>query len=329
MKNDPSQDLVQRAIAASNEVMVIADAQAPDTPLVYVNPAFERVTGYRADEALGRNCRYLHREDRNQDALDAVRIAIADGTSCTALLRNYRKDGTLFWNQLHLAPLLDGRGAVTHFMGTMLDVTERLERERALLEKQRELERSKRALESLALKDGLTQLYNRRHFDEQIAREWNRARRERLPVSLFMIDIDHFKRFNDSFGHRAGDGRIRMVADVLRRCFARGADLVARYGGEEFVALAPGLQAAPALERAQRVCDTVRRATTAHSSSGMPPVTVSIGLVTEMPVDGLEPEQLLEAADRALYEAKRQGRDRTVQCAPLRNADGAAYANAA
>lgn len=327
MKNDRSQDLVQRAIAASNEVLMIADAQLPDMPLVYVSPAFERVTGYRADEALGRNCRYLHRDDRDQDALDAVRAAIAGGSACSALVRNYRKDGTLFWNQLHLAPMLDGSATVTHFMGTMLDVSERLEHERALLAKQRELERSKRALESLALKDPLTQLYNRRHFDEQIAREWNRARRECLPVSLFMIDIDHFKRFNDNFGHRAGDGRIRMVADVLRRCFARGADLVARYGGEEFVALAPGLRAPAALERANRVCDAVRRATAAHSSSGMPPVTVSIGLVTEMPVDGLDPEHLIEAADRALYQAKHQGRDRTVQYAPRR--DAASYANAA
>ncbi|HZR02215.1 MAG TPA: diguanylate cyclase [Burkholderiales bacterium] len=318
MKRDVNHELIQRAIAASNEVMVIADALQPDTPLIYVNPAFERVTGYRPDEALGRNCRFLHRDDSAQPALDQVRQALRERIPCAVLLRNYRKDGTLFWNQLQLAPMLDGTGTVTHFMGTMLDVTDRVEIEQRLLEKQRQLERSKRALEGLALKDSLTGLYNRRYFDEQLAREWNRARREQLAVSLFMIDIDHFKRFNDTYGHLAGDERLRMVGEGLRRCFARGSDLVARYGGEEFVAVTPGLQRRAARDRAELLCEAIRTLTEHAGHGEMPPVTVSVGLATATPDNRLAAEDLLETADRALYEAKRQGRDRVIQATPLR-----------
>jgi diguanylate cyclase (GGDEF)-like protein/PAS domain S-box-containing protein len=324
MKRDVSQELLRRAIAACQEALVIADARHPDTPLVYVNPAFECLTGYRPEQALGRNCRYLHREDAAQPGLEQVRDSIVQRAHCVALLRNYRQDGSLFWNQLQIAPMLDALGEVTHFMGTMLDVTQQVERERHLLEKHRQLERAKRVLEGLALRDPLTGLYNRRHFNEQLEREWNRARRERLPLSLFMIDIDHFKRFNDAHGHLAGDERIRAVGEGLLRCFARGSDLVARYGGEEFVALAPGLQGRAARERGELLCEAVRTLTTGDAAVDLSSLTVSVGLASVIPDDRLAAEDLLDAADRALYEAKHQGRDRLVQATPLR-----ALANAA
>src|SRR4029079_19139835 len=113
-------------------------------------------------------------------------------------------------------------------------------------------------LEGLALKDGLTGLYNRRHFTEQLAREWNRARRERFTLALFMIDIDHFKRFNDTFGNLAGDQCIRQVGERLKRYFARGSDLLARYGGEEFVALAAGVDRRQARDRAELLRAAIR-----------------------------------------------------------------------
>ncbi len=158
-------------------------------------------------------------------------------------LRNYRKDGSMFWNELSLAPIPE-RGSVKHFVGTLSDVTARVLTEQQLIEKQHRLEKTKRMLQGLAVKDALTGLYNRRYFSEQVEREWNRARREQLPLSLFMIDIDHFKRFNDSFGHLCGDRCICAVADAVQRCFARASDLVARYGGEEFVVLGDGRRAA-------------------------------------------------------------------------------------
>jgi len=318
MKRDIAPDLVRRAVAASNEGLVIADIGQADTPLIYVNPAFERITGYCADDVLGRNCRFLHRDDAAQPGLELVRNALRSGSGCIAMLRNYRRDGTLFWNQLGLAPMRDSAGHITHVMGTVVDVTHTVQAEQRLLEKQRELESSQRLLQGQALKDGLTGLYNRRHFTEQLTREWNRARRERLALSLFMIDIDHFKRFNDSHGHLAGDERICLIGDALRRCFARGSDLVARYGGEEFVALASGLDRRSARERAELLCEAVR-GLTGHAGHGeTPPLTISIGLSTVTPDERLAPEDLLDTAERALHEAKRSGRDCVVQASPLR-----------
>ena len=318
MKRDITPDLLRRAVAASNEGLVIADAQQADTPLIYVNPAFERITGYCAAEVLGRNCRFLHRDDVAQPGLEVVRNALRRGSGCTAMLRNYRRDATLFWNQLGLAPMHDSAGHITHVMGTVVDVTHTVQAEQRLLEKQRELESSQRLLQAQALKDSLTGLYNHRYFAEQLTREWNRARRERLTLSLFMVDIDHFKRFNDSLGHLAGDERLCLIGDALRRCFARGSDLVARYGGEEFAALASGLDRHSARERAELLCEAVR-GLTGHAGHGeMPPLTISVGLSTVTPDERLAPEDLLDTAERALHEAKRSGRDCVLQASPLR-----------
>jgi len=319
MKRDVSTELLRRAMSAANEGLVIAEAGTPDHPIIYVNPAFERLTGYRTEEVLGRNCRFLQRNDTRQAGLDHLREALRASTGCLAMVRNYRKDGSMFWNQVGLAPMLDASGRVTHFLGTLTDVTERVRSEHRLLEKQRQLEKSKRTLEGLALKDGLTGLYNRRHLSEQLAREWNRARRDQLPLSLFMIDIDHFKRFNDTYGHLAGDQCIRLVADTVRRCFARGSDLVARYGGEEFVALAAGVERRQARERAELLREAIHELAGERQGRGGPhPVTVSVGLATATPDERISAEDLLDAADRALYQAKRQGRDRVVHAASLR-----------
>jgi len=316
MKTDISAELLRQAVTASNDGLVIADARLPDVPLVYVNPAFERLTGYRPEEVLGKNCRFLQRDDTRQDGLDELRAALKAGSSCMVTLRNYRKDGSMFWNELSLAPIPE-RGQVKHFVGTLSDVTARVLTEQQLIEKQHRLEKTKRMLQGLAVKDALTGLYNRRYFSEQVEREWNRARREQLPLSLFMIDIDHFKRFNDSFGHLCGDRCICAVADAVQRCFARGSDLVARYGGEEFVVLATGVERRHARERAE----LMRRAISGLVIEGTGrsttrTVTVSVGVATVVPDDRILSEDLLAAADRSLYQAKRQGRDRVIQ-APL------------
>jgi diguanylate cyclase (GGDEF)-like protein/PAS domain S-box-containing protein len=314
MKNEISPHLLRRAVSDSHDGVAIVDARLHDMPLVYVNQAFERLTGYSAREVLGKNCRFLHRDDVRQEGLGQVREALKGSASCVTTLRNYRKDGSMFWNELRLTPLLNRFGQLTHVIGVLYDVTSRVTAEQQLLEKQRQLEKTKRMLEELALRDGLTDLYNRRHFNEQLRREWNRARREHLPLTLFMVDIDHFKQYNDTHGHLAGDECIRAVAQRVRSCFTRGSDLVARYGGEEFVALACGLERRHARERAERV-----REEAIMLPNGEPAgVTVSVGLATATPAERFAPEDLLNAADQALYQAKHQGRNRVVQAPALR-----------
>jgi diguanylate cyclase (GGDEF)-like protein len=168
-------------------------------------------------------------------------------------------------------------------------------------------------LEQLSHIDALTQIANRRRFDEMLDQEWRRAARDRKPLSLLMIDIDHFKEFNDHYGHGAGDECLRRVAACLSRSVARSGDLVARYGGEEFVALLPDTGGEAARGIAERMRCGVRALEVAHARSTAAAVlTISVGCATEDPPGEGAPQRLLEAADKRLYRSKTEGRDRVT-----------------
>jgi PAS domain S-box-containing protein len=146
--------LLERAVTASTNSISITDPSHPDSPLVYVNPAFERTTGYAAEEVLGRNCRFLQGEDRDQPALGALRAAIREERHCTVVLRNYRKNGTLFYNELSVYPVRDENDRVMNFVGVQNDITERLRTEEALREIRRaERRRIARDLHDIVLQD--------------------------------------------------------------------------------------------------------------------------------------------------------------------------------
>src|SRR5918994_4172783 len=146
--------LLERAVTASTNSIVITDPNLPDDPLVYVNPAFEETTGYAAEEAIGRNCRFLQGEDRDQPAVEELRKAVREGRQCTVVLRNYRKDGSLFWNELSIYPMRDEKGRVTNFVGVQNDITERIRAEEALSEMRRsERRRIARDLHDVVLQD--------------------------------------------------------------------------------------------------------------------------------------------------------------------------------
>lgn len=166
-------------------------------------------------------------------------------------------------------------------------------------------------LSSLALTDGLTEIANRRSFDEAIQRELVRARREGTTVSLLMVDVDYFKKFNDAYGHPAGDACLRRIARVIAANVARPADLPARYGGEEFAILLPATSPRGVAQVAENIREAVAAMEIAHSGSNQKCVTVSIGGATIDPnsMDS-DPASLISAADTALYEAKRDGRNR-------------------
>jgi PAS domain S-box-containing protein len=146
--------LLERAVTASTNSISITDPNQPDDPLVYVNPAFEGTTGYAAEEVLGRNCRFLQREDRDQPALGELRAAVYEGRHCTVVLKNYRKDGTLFCNELSVYPVRDEEGRITYFVGVQNDVTERINAEEVLSEMRRaERRRIARDLHDIVLQD--------------------------------------------------------------------------------------------------------------------------------------------------------------------------------
>ena len=184
-------------------------------------------------------------------------------------------------------------------------VTEQLEQKtRALEEANAHLGSAIETLHRISTQDGLTGVANRRHFDDTLSLEWRRAARSGMPVSLLMLDIDFFKRFNDAHGHQAGDEVLRRVAQVLSDTVHRAADVVARYGGEEFVVLLPET----AEEHAREIAESLR----AHIEK-LGTVTASLGVATQVPTrDASNAEELVKRADEALYEAKRLGRNRVV-----------------
>lgn len=185
-----------------------------------------------------------------------------------------------------------------------MDVTE-------LVQKSLALERSNEQLETLSATDGLTGLANRRMFDQHLYSEWLRSMRTRQPISLLLIDIDHFKRYNDHYGHLEGDACLRQVASILFDCAQRSGELVARYGGEEFALLLPGTSTEVAMTVAQRCMDEMAMAAIAHADSPVAAhLTISIGVATLVATQDLVPESLVRCADVALYEVKSSGRAR-------------------
>jgi diguanylate cyclase (GGDEF)-like protein len=179
-----------------------------------------------------------------------------------------------------------------------------------------ELKRKQDALRGLTIRDALTGIANRRRFDETLREEWSRAVRGHSQLSLIMMDVDHFKIFNDTYGHAAGDACLRQIAQALAQSLLRPVDLVARFGGEEFVCLLPGTDAAGALQVAERFREAVIALRVPHEHSPTAPVvTLSQGLATLLPVAEAQADLLLVEADNHLYEAKRNGRNRIEMAA--------------
>ncbi len=183
-----------------------------------------------------------------------------------------------------------------------------------------ELAEQTRLLEELVRLDGLTQIPNRRQFEEMYEREWRRATRTEAPISVLMSDIDHFKKYNDSYGHLAGDDCLKAVAETLAAGLQRATDHVARYGGEEFVVVLGETDLEDATQTAERLRKKVSEIAIPHDGSATAShVTISIGVATTIPGMDDAPAALVKAADAALYEAKEAGRNRVV----ARRLDGA------
>lgn len=304
--------LLEQAVMESRDGITIADARDPEYPLIFVSPGFEALTGYSRDEVLNRNCRFLQGEDRNQRDARSVRRAIEAGKYCLVTLRNFRKDGSMFWNELSLSPVVDSSGVVTHLIGIQKDVTARVLLETRLLKERKNLEHTNAKLEKLVIFDPLTGIYNRRFFEKQFDTFWNFLLETQGNLVVLFIDVDYFKLFNDTYGHMAGDEALRKVAAALHDSCNRGTDFVARYGGEEFIVQAANMSAEQAQQYAQGLCETIRSLAIPHAASPCRILTISCGYALAKPDPHTEPKTLIQQADLALYQAKHLGKNQAA-----------------
>ncbi|GHA82077.1 sensor domain-containing protein [Cognatilysobacter bugurensis] len=287
--------LLRRAVESAHNGIMIADARESDLPIVYMNRAAEAITGYAAAEVLGRNCRFLQGDDREQPGLDALRQALVEAREARVLLRNLRKDGSLFWNDLQIAPVRDERGTLTHYVGVLNDVSER--------------QRYEERLAHRATHDELTGLPNRMLLEDRLKQAILASQRYGRGTTVVFIDLDDFKLVNDSLGHGTGDAALVEVAERLQAA-VRDTDTVSRFGGDEFVAVLTEQSAdASPLDVIRRIAATLARPM--HVGGVTHTLTASIGYC-RYPDDGDDPETLLRHADLAMYQAKRHGRNRAM-----------------
>lgn len=283
--------LHQAAIDSSSDGIVICDATKSDLPMVYVNPAIERITGYPASELLGKNCRFLQGDERDQPSIALVRQSLKDQNEVSAVIKNFRRNGSVFWNSLRISPVRNSKGTVTHFVGIQTDVTDRVQNEEELARR--------------ANHDWLTGLPNRSLLEQKISLAIERSKREQSEFVLAFIDLDNFKVFNDSIGHAAGDAVLVTAAKRLSGA-VRSQDLVCRLGGDEFVVVYEDIGDVPELREAlSRLQRALEEPVVLQGKDYF--VAASIGIAV-YPRDGENAQSLIQHADIAMYKAKADGR---------------------
>ncbi|WP_115720307.1 diguanylate cyclase domain-containing protein [Gallaecimonas mangrovi] len=283
-----------------------------------INTASEKLFGRSRQDIEGKDdfslmdkntARGLHRDD--EAALNSAEPSLTS-QECLQTPQGPR------WFKTLRVPVIEDSLHNSFLLILREDITERLQSEAreqeltvALSERNQELAAANDRLEALSRIDGLTQLFNRRTFDEELHKEWLRCARHQQPLTLMMLDVDFFKRFNDAAGHLAGDRCLQQLAGILHDVVKRSGEIAARFGGEEFAIILPGSDLDQARTMAISIQEALAKAAITHPDSPIDKlVTVSIGIASGAPHQIGEPQQLLDLADKALYRAKHQGRNR-------------------
>ena len=280
------------AVRQSSSCVVITDHRGN---IEYINPRFSQVYGYSLEEAIGKNPRIINSGSQEQKIYQNLWSTITAGQSWSGEFCNVSKTGDKYWVKATISPVTDEHDEIRHFVGVQEDITELKNNQDLLLE--------------LATTDSLTKLANRRHFLEKCVQEISRCRRYAGGMALLMVDVDHFKKVNDTLGHDVGDLVLQKLARLMEEAL-RTSDLAGRLGGEEFGALLPETDLDQAFEVAERLRKLIEK-TQITTPSGPIGITVSIGIGGNLA--GCQTiEELLKHADLALYEAKAGGRNRVI-----------------
>lgn len=287
---------------ASNSADVICRCDA-DGMLHYVSPSSIRVLGWTPEEMIGKRVLdFVATEDMPLLVNAIAQWQTPEVEVNTVIARLERSDGSTCWSELHAGIVHDDSGMTVGVAVIIRDVSER--------------KRVEDRLAMLALTDGLTGLANRRSFDEALEREWTRTLKDGSQLSLVLLDIDHFKKFNDRYGHQAGDACLRAIASRIASA-VRKSDIVARYGGEEIAVILPECTSVRAVAIAEKIRCAIECLEIPHEDpvTGTTFVTASIGVTTALAQSAQTmqmPETLLLIADSALYQAKHSGRNAVV-----------------
>lgn len=273
----------------------------------YISPSSRDVLGYEPAEMLGQNAStVIHPNDfpRIEPTFREVGPARPSLVLC---FRAMRKDGTWIWIEGQYRYLPQDSG----YLAVLRDITARKHAEDMLAAANAKLEAANCILQTLAQKDGLTGLANRRRFDELLGEEFRRARRLELPLGVVLLDVDCFKAYNDRYGHIAGDECLRRISRAIEGVLGRPGDHAARYGGEEFAVILPATDHGGTMIAAERMRAAVLALGLEHLGSAYGVATISAGAGSMIPFGGGDdPVHLVDAADRALYQAKSDGRNR-------------------
>jgi diguanylate cyclase (GGDEF)-like protein/PAS domain S-box-containing protein len=284
--------LRERVIEASANAIILCSAKAPEHAIEYVNPAFERITGFSAQEVLGRGLDFLHGSSQNQGSIEQIHAALRDHGECQARVRNHRKDGSGYWSDLFIAPVQDQQGDVSHFVVAQYDISAAMGYEAEI--------------EYQATHDSLTGLANRNLLRERVNDAIAGARRKGGAFWIAFLDLDRFKFVNDTMGHEAGDTLLKIVAGRLLAS-VRETDTVARVGGDEFMLVLPeNPEDGTGVAVLSRVMEAIAQPIMIEGQEFF--ITCSVGVAT-YPTDAETAESLARYADIAMYRAKELGRN--------------------
>ena len=286
--------------------VAVAEVGESVSGIVTHNSALETLTGYSQKDILGKHLLFLTGKAASQEALEEVERALETQTACSVFLVGCTSDGEAIYFDLDLSPIQDGKGKTTHFVGFY-----RPRQEVAATTSTPKIPVTRTEVELLVKNDKLTGIHSRQYFDELYERHWRIARRDQRPVSVFILEPDFFKEFTSSFGPAAVNGCLRQVARVIDGSFRRAGDVGARFTNHQFIASVIDLTAEQALEYGSAIARRIRELHIHHPKSPIAKhLTISVGIASALPTEGLDPWSIVDLAKGCLEDAQGLGHDR-------------------